>query len=89
MVVVPLSANSVDSSSIIGTTPTTSRGETGAEQSHMKLELKCRTGVHTEMVTAVAWTPDNELYSMSDDSTIHRWDGGGEPAGKVRLSCAP
>lgn len=49
----------------------------------MKLELKCRTGVHTEMVTAVAWTPDNELYSMSDDSTIHRWDGCGDPTGKV------
>lgn len=51
----------------------------------MKLKLKCRTGVHTEMATAVAWTPDNELYSMSDDSTIHRWDGGGDPAGKVRV----
>eukprot|EP00752_Nemacystus_decipiens_P011443 g10162.t1 len=49
----------------------------------MKLELRCRGEVHTEMVTAVAWTPDNELYSMSDDNTIHRWDGGGDPAGKV------
>lgn len=49
----------------------------------MKLELKCCTGVHKEMVTAVAWTPDNELYSMSDDSTIHRWDGSGDSAGKV------
>lgn len=49
----------------------------------MKLKLKCCSGVHKEMVTAVAWTPDNELYSMSDDNTIHRWDGSGDPAGKV------
>ncbi|CAM9682340.1 unnamed protein product [Pylaiella littoralis] len=49
----------------------------------MKLQLKCCTGVHKEMVTAVAWTPENELYSMSDDSTIHRWDGCGDSAGKV------
>lgn len=53
----------------------------------MKLELKCCNGVHTEMVTAVAWTPENELYSMSDDSTIHRWDGGGDPTGKVGGVC--
>lgn len=52
----------------------------------MKLELKRCTGVHNEMVTAVAWTPDNELYSISDDSTIQRWDGSGNPAGKVRKS---
>lgn len=49
----------------------------------MKLKLKCCASVHKEMVTAVAWTPDNELYSMSDDNTIHRWDGSGDPAGKV------
>ena len=49
----------------------------------MKLKLKCSAGVHKEMVTAVAWTPDNELYSMSDDNTIHRWDGSGDPAGKA------
>lgn len=49
----------------------------------MKLQLRCSAGVHKEMVTAVSWTPDNELYSMSDDNTIHRWDGSGDPAGKV------
>lgn len=53
----------------------------------MKLKLKCCAGVHKEMVTAVAWTPDNELYSMSDDNTIHRWDGSGDPAGKVSGRC--
>lgn len=49
----------------------------------MKLELKCCAGVHKDMATAVAWTPENELYSMSDDNTIHRWDGSGDSAGKV------
>lgn len=52
----------------------------------MKLEVKCCTDVHKEMITAVAWTPDNGLYSMSDDSTIHRWDAAGNPSGKV-MTC--
>lgn len=51
----------------------------------MKLEVKCCTNIHSEMVTAVAWTPESELYSFSDDSTIHRWDGEGNPSGKVRM----
>ncbi|CAM9565795.1 unnamed protein product [Ascophyllum nodosum] len=49
----------------------------------MKLDLKCCSGVHKEMVTAVAWTPENELFSIAEDSTIHRWDGSGNPVGKV------
>lgn len=49
----------------------------------MRLQLKGNASVHRDMVTAVAWTPDNELYSISDDKTIHKWDMGGEPRGKV------
>lgn len=49
----------------------------------MKLEVKCCMDAHKEMVTAVAWTPDNSLYSMSDDNTIHRWDAAGNASGKV------
>lgn len=50
----------------------------------MKLEVKCCQYIHTDIVTAVAWTPENELYSLSDDCSIHRWDGDGNPSGKVR-----
>eukprot|EP00953_Heterococcus_sp_UTEX-ZZ885_P008920 5292-Heterococcus_DN1.PRE.2 len=35
------------------------------------------------MVAAIAWTPENELYSISDDKTVHRWDMAGEPVGRV------
>ncbi|KAG5191643.1 intraflagellar transport protein 80 [Tribonema minus] len=49
----------------------------------MKLQLKVCAAVHKEMVTAVAWTPDNELFTVSDDRTVHRWDMAGEPLGKV------
>jgi intraflagellar transport protein 80 len=49
----------------------------------MKLQVKLCTRVHKEMVAAIAWTPENELYSISDDKTVHRWDMAGEPIGRV------
>lgn len=36
-----------------------------------------------EMVTAVCWTPSGELLACSDDKTISRWSGDGEPLGKI------
>ncbi|CAM9332690.1 unnamed protein product [Phaeothamnion confervicola] len=49
----------------------------------MKLQIKEGAGVHKEICTAVAWTPEGELYSVSDDKTMCRWDSSGEPAGKI------
>ncbi|KAL2911875.1 hypothetical protein HK105_208658 [Polyrhizophydium stewartii] len=33
---------------------------------------------HTDIVTSVGWTSNNELYSVGDDKKIHRWSGEGE-----------
>ena len=38
---------------------------------------------HTEIVAAVAWTQHNELFSVSDDMTIWKWDMNGEPISKL------
>jgi intraflagellar transport protein 80 len=35
---------------------------------------------HSDIVTAVTWTPSNELVSASDDRTCVRWSMAGEPA---------
>jgi intraflagellar transport protein 80 len=49
----------------------------------MKLQLTERRGVHRDMVTAVSWTPGNELFSVCDDRKLHRWDSGGESVGPL------
>jgi intraflagellar transport protein 80 len=36
-----------------------------------------------DIVTAVAWTPDCQLFSCSDDKVIWKWTADGESAGKV------
>ena len=35
----------------------------------------------SDMVTAVAWAPDNQLVSCSDDKTLCKWSADGEHAG--------
>lgn len=39
--------------------------------------------VHTELVSALGWNVSNELYSCSDDQSIHKWNMEGRPDGKV------
>ncbi|KAF0693598.1 Aste57867_15463 [Aphanomyces stellatus] len=38
---------------------------------------------HTEIVTACCWTPENDVITCSDDSSIVRWRMDGEVVGKV------
>ena len=52
--------------------------------SKMKLDLIEKTE-HTDIATAVAWSPDCQLFSCSDDKTISKWSPEGEHAGKISL----
>lgn len=50
------------------------------------MRLKVKQGsaqVHPELTGAVGWNVWNELYSCSDDQTIHKWNMLGEPEQKV------
>lgn len=50
----------------------------------MRLRVTQQKGnVHSELVAALGWNVD-ELYSCSDDQSIHRWNMEGRPDGKVR-----
>ena len=43
------------------------------------MKLKLMAGEkHTDVVASCCWSPDNKLYSMSDDKTILTWDYTGE-----------
>lgn len=45
----------------------------------MKLKLKQIEKVHhQDIVSAVSWSPSNQLFSLSDDKTILTWDINGE-----------
>ncbi len=45
----------------------------------MKLKLKQNEKtIHTEIIASVSWSPNNQLYSLSDDKTIQTWDTNGE-----------
>jgi intraflagellar transport protein 80 len=45
----------------------------------MKLKLKKNEKqVHQDIVAAVCWAPNNQLFSLSDDKTIGIWDINGE-----------
>lgn len=49
----------------------------------MKLKLKKNEKQsHQDVVSAVCWAPNNQLYSLSDDKTILMWDINGEYVGK-------
>jgi hypothetical protein len=51
----------------------------------MRLKVKrSQVQVHSELAAAVGWNVWNELYSASDDQTIHKWNMLGEPEQKVR-----
>jgi len=49
----------------------------------MKFDIKVVPNQHKDMVTAVTWTPNNELFSCSDDKTVAKWTMEGECTGKV------
>ncbi|GMH38669.1 hypothetical protein BSKO_06553 [Bryopsis sp. KO-2023] len=50
----------------------------------MKLNVEVQTSpVHTDLVSALGWNRANELFTCSDDHTIHRWNSTGQPEGKV------
>eukprot|EP01013_Petalomonas_cantuscygni_P036802 TRINITY_DN674_c1_g1_i1.p2 TRINITY_DN674_c1_g1~~TRINITY_DN674_c1_g1_i1.p2 ORF type:complete len:830 (+),score=183.64 TRINITY_DN674_c1_g1_i1:144-2633(+) len=39
--------------------------------------------VHKDLVISAGWSRGNELFTASDDGTIHRWSVNGEPMGQV------
>ena len=49
----------------------------------MRLKLTATQSHHKDMVTALCWTPTNELFTCSDDGSISKWDLDGEHQGKV------
>jgi intraflagellar transport protein 80 len=55
----------------------------------MKLKVKkSDKQIHQEVVSAVCWAPNNQLYSLSDDKTICIWDINGEYVSKYQdLDC--
>lgn len=57
----------------------------------MKLKIKQPPTVHTELAPSLGWSVWNELFSCSDDQTLHKWNMQGEPEGKVGAvtSCRP
>lgn len=41
----------------------------------MRLKIKKNdSSKHQEMVNSIAWTVNNDLYSISDDLVINKWD---------------
>jgi len=48
----------------------------------MKLNISLKTE-HTDIATAVSWSPDCQLLSCGDDKVLCKWGADGEPAGKI------
>lgn len=48
----------------------------------MKLDITIKQE-HADIVTAVAWSPDNQLLSCSDDKIIGKWGADGEKLGVI------
>lgn len=50
----------------------------------MKFKIKrLERGKHTDIVSCVGFSNSNELFSVSDDMTIWKWDMNGEPDQKI------
>ncbi|TPX54497.1 hypothetical protein PhCBS80983_g05895 [Powellomyces hirtus] len=50
----------------------------------MKLKIhQQEANKHTDIVTSVGWTSNNELFSIGDDRKILRWSGDGDSLGGV------
>lgn len=49
----------------------------------MRLTITPKHDAHSEVCTAVAWSPDSQLMSCSDDKVLCRWGADGESLGKV------
>ncbi|KAI8802527.1 WD40-repeat-containing domain protein [Cladochytrium replicatum] len=49
----------------------------------MKLKLHQPPTKHTDIVSCVGWTGNNELFSCGDDRKIHRWSSDGEHLGSL------
>ena len=41
---------------------------------------------HSEIATAVTWSPDCQLFSCSDDKTISKWSAESDHLGKISLA---
>lgn len=48
----------------------------------MRLDISIKTE-HSDISTAVTWTPDNQLISCSDDKVLCRWASDGEVVNKI------
>ena len=50
----------------------------------MKFKIKrLDRNKHTDIVSCVGWTNSGELFSVSDDQTMLKWDINGEPESKI------
>lgn len=50
----------------------------------MRLKLKREERkIHEDICTSVSWNSENELYSVSDDMSVHTWDIEGNNKGKA------
>lgn len=38
---------------------------------------------HKEMVTGLGWSPDNKLFTVSDEKMVQEWSLDGQPLAKV------
>jgi hypothetical protein len=50
---------------------------------NMRFELLPVSKAHKDLASAVSWNIANDLYTCSDDQSMHRWNARGEPQGKV------
>lgn len=51
----------------------------------MRLDVKvASSGSEKELVSAVGWSPTNELFSCSDDKSVHKWNSQGQAEGQVK-----
>eukprot|EP00357_Protocruzia_adherens_P036295 CAMPEP_0115012696 /NCGR_PEP_ID=MMETSP0216-20121206/24908_1 /TAXON_ID=223996 /ORGANISM="Protocruzia adherens, Strain Boccale" /LENGTH=748 /DNA_ID=CAMNT_0002381837 /DNA_START=628 /DNA_END=2874 /DNA_ORIENTATION=+ len=55
----------------------------------MRLKVKQQEKKHTEIVTSVCWNNQHELFSVSDDNTLWKWDLNGENSQKLMDLDAP